>query len=71
MHAARTNGGGAPLFGLAYNYWVAIVWGCCAYLNKEHGHLFTEQGQMNTYICGAFAALFAATAAGVNLGGLN
>ena len=71
MHHARIHGGRADLFGIKYNYFVAAVWGMCAWLNHTNTKLFTKEGEMNTIICGAFGALFALTAAGVNLGGFN
>ena len=74
VHHARTNGGagGAGLcFGLAFNYWIAAVWGACAWLNRKNAGLLTKDGEMNIYICGGIAALFAATAAGIDLGPLN
>ena len=50
---------------------IALTWGACAYLNKNNAALLTKEGEMNIYICAGFAALFAANAAGVNLGPLN
>ena len=39
--------------------------GLCAYLNNANQAITTEEGKMNIYVCAAFSAAFAASAAGV------
>ena len=64
IHATRASGV-KELFGLNMNWWVALVWGMCTYLNFTNGDIMTDAGQMNTYVCGTFAAAFSLAALGV------
>ena len=64
-HHARTVGGGADLNGIKLDYISAAVWGGIAYIDHINEGLFTEKGQMNKKVCGAFAVAFAAAGAGM------
>jgi hypothetical protein len=64
LHAVRVNGA-KEMFGVDMSWYVALVWGMCAYLNWKNVDLLTDAGKSNVYVCGVFAAFFGADALGL------
>ena len=77
MFSTRANGV-KELFGLNFDWYVAMMWGTFAWLNYKNPNLlmtdardvgvylpFINEGQINTNVCGTFAGAFSLAALGI------